>query len=127
MAEPEDELTELTMEKLIRFFISPAEAFLKERLGMSLHNEKPPPDEAEPFDLGGLEKYAIKNRLLGTALEMDEGVDLLALARAEGGLPPGSLGEVWFNEANREVEQFLLQWGDELGGRKRFLKFWILT
>ena len=28
---------------------------------MSLHNEKPPPDEAEPFDLGGLEKYAIKN------------------------------------------------------------------
>ena len=118
MAEPEDELKELTMEKLIRFFISPAEAFLKERLGMSLHNEKPPPDEAEPFDLGGLEKYVIKDRLLGTALEMDEGVDLLALARAEGGLPPGSLGEVWFNEANREVEQFLLQWGDELRGEK---------
>ena len=85
---------------------------------MSLHNEKPPPDEAEPFDLGGLEKYVIKDRLLGTALEMDEGVDLLALARAEGGLPPGSLGEVWFNEANREVEQFLLQWGDELRGEK---------
>ena len=118
MAEPEDELTELTMEKLIRFFISPAEAFLKERMGISLHNEKPPPDEAEPFDLGGLEKYVIKDRLLGTALEMDEGVDLLALARAEGGLPPGSLGEVWFNEANREVEQFLLQWGDELRGEK---------
>ena len=65
---------------------------MKERMGMSLHNE-PPPDEAEPFDLGGLEKYVIKDRLLGTALEMDEGVDLLALARAEGGLPPGSLGE----------------------------------
>ena len=25
---------------------------------------------------------------------------------------------MWFNEANREVEQFLLQWGDELRGEK---------
>ena len=36
MAEPEDELTELTMEKLIRFFISPAEAFFEGKDGDEL-------------------------------------------------------------------------------------------
>jgi exodeoxyribonuclease V gamma subunit len=118
MSEPEEALTELTMEDLTRFFVCPAEAFLKERLGMSLHNENPPPDDCEPLDLGGLEKYAIKDRLLGIALEMEEDADLLALEKAQGSLPPGSLGEVWFNEANREVDQFLLQWGDELRGEK---------
>ena len=100
---------------------------MKERLGMSLHNEKPPPDEAEPFDLGGLEKYVIKDRLLGTALEMDEGVDLLALARAEGGLSSWKLGEVWFNEANVRSSSFFFNGEMSCGEKKRFLKFWILT
>jgi exodeoxyribonuclease V gamma subunit len=118
MSEPEDKLADLTMEDLIRFFESPAEVFLKERLGMSLWDEDSPPDECEPLDLGHLEKYVIKDRLLGIALELEEEADLLALERAEGGLPPGSLGEVWFNESKREVEQFLEQWGEDLKGEK---------
>ena len=118
MSEPEEDLDELSLDDLIRFFESPAKAFLKERLGMSLWEEDPPPDECEPLDLGNLEKYAIKDRLLGIALELEKDVDLFALQRAEGALPPASLGEVWYNESKREVDQFIEQWGEELKGVK---------
>ena len=79
----------MRLDDLIRFFESPAEAFLKERLGMSLWDEDPPPHECEPLDLGNLEKYAMKTRLLGIALGLEEDADILALQRAEGGLPSG--------------------------------------
>ena len=118
MSEPDEELTELTMEELIRFFISPTDAFLKNRLGISFQNDNPLPADSEPLELSGLDKYAIKDRLLSVSLGLEHEMDLLSLEKAQGSLPPGSLGEVWFNEANREVDQFLLQWGDELRGRK---------
>ena len=60
----------------------------------------------------------IKDRLLGIALDLEKEADLYELAKAEGGLPPGSLGKVWFNEAKREVEQFVEQWGTHLKGEK---------
>jgi len=118
MSEPEEKPTELSLEELIRFFQCPAEVFLKQRLGMSLWDEDCPPEECEPFDLGSLQQYYIKDHLLGIALELNEEVDLLALERAKGSLPPGTLGEVWFHEAKRDVEEFLEKWADELKGEK---------
>ena len=61
MSEPPEKIDELTMNELIHFFQNPAKAFLKRRLGMSLWDEDSPPEECEPFELGSLEKYAIKN------------------------------------------------------------------
>ena len=118
MSEPEDRLSELTMEQLILFFENPAKSFLKQRLGMSLWDEDSPPEECEPFELGNLEKYLIKDRLLGIALKLDDDPSLFALERAKGSLPPGSLGEVWFNEAKRDVEEFVEKWKDDLTGEK---------
>lgn len=118
MSEPAEKLTELGMEDLIRFLEGPAEVFLKERLGMSLWEEEAAADACEPLQLGGLEKYVIKDRLLGIALDLEKEADLYELAKAEGGLPPGSLGKVWFYEAKREVEQFVEQWGTHLKGEK---------
>jgi exodeoxyribonuclease V gamma subunit len=116
MPEPQEKLSDLTLEELIYFFESPAKAFLKKRLGMSLWDEDAPPDECEPFELGSLEKYLIKDRLLRIALEMEDDTDLLALEGAQGSLPPGSLGEVWFNEAKRDVEEFVERWKGEVTG-----------
>ena len=116
MPEPQEKLNELTLEELIYFFESPAKAFLKKRLGMSLWDEDAPPDECEPFELGSLEKYIIKDRLLRIALEMEDDTDLRALEGAKGSLPPGSLGEVWFNEAKRDVEEFVEMWKEEVTG-----------
>ena len=46
---------------------------------MSLWDEDSPPEECEPFELGNLEKYKIKERLLGIALESGNEEDLLCL------------------------------------------------
>jgi len=43
-------------------------------------------------------------------------INFHALEKAKGSLPPGSLGEVWFNEAAIEVDQFMERWGDALVG-----------
>ena len=69
MSEPAEKLNELGMEDLIRFLEGPAEVFLKERLGMS-PEEEAATDACEPLQLGGLEKYVIKDRLLGIALDL---------------------------------------------------------
>ena len=116
MSAPQENLNELSMEELIYFLKIQTKAFLRKRLGMSLWDEDSPPDECEPFELGNLEKYAIKDRLLEIALKGDEDTDLLGAEIAKGSLPPGSLGEVWFNEAKRDVEEFIEMWKDELKG-----------
>jgi exodeoxyribonuclease V gamma subunit len=118
MSEPSEKINELTMDELIHFFQSPAKAFLKIRLGMSLWDEDSPPEECEPFELGSLEKYVIKDRLLGMALELEHKFDLLGLEGAKGSLPPGSLGEVWLNEAKRDVEEFVERWQDAVKGEQ---------
>ena len=115
----QDELTELSVEQLSYFLVAPAEYFLRHSIGMYLRNEDPPPEECEPFELGNLQKYIIKDRLLRIALNFDNEADLLSVARAEGGLPPGSLGELWFNEAKGEVADFVSQWGQEITGKNQ--------
>jgi len=119
MSEPPEMLNELTMDELIHFFQNPAKAFLKKRLGMSLWDEDSPLEECEPFELGSLEKYAIKDRLLGMALELEDEFDLHGLEGAKGSLPPGSLGKVWFHEAKRDVEEFVERWQDAVQGEQQ--------
>jgi len=85
---------------------------------MSLWDEDMPAEDCEPLDLTGLKKYLLKDRLLGIDLQMEKSVDLYELEKAEGSLPPGNLGKVWFNEARREVEKFIDLWGTELNGEK---------
>ena len=118
MSDPSDELSELAIDELGKFLENPSRVFLKKRLGMNLWEEDGPPEDSEPLDLTGLKKYLLKDRLMSIALELEKEVDLYALEKAEGSLPPGNLGKVWFNEACREVDAFVDLWGSELNGKK---------
>ena len=111
-----DSLEGISLADLIRFFESPSKYFLVNCLGMSLWEDDPPPQDHEPMSLNNLEKYGVKNRLLGMALTPEPEINFHALEKAKGSLPPGSLGEVWFNEAAIEVDQFIERWGDALVG-----------
>ena len=61
-----------------------------------------------------LEKFGVKRSLLAVALNRQKPEVLYALERARGSLPPGTLGQVWFNDAAREVDQFIERWGHAL-------------
>ena len=56
--------------------------------------------------------------MLGIELNLERDVGLYELEKAEGGLPPGNIGKVWFNEAKREVDKFVDLWGEQLKGEK---------
>jgi exodeoxyribonuclease V gamma subunit len=118
MKQPPVELTELMMDELCKFLENPSKAFLGNRLGMNLWEEDGPPEDSEPLDLTGLKQYVLKDRLLGIELKMEKDVQLYQLEKAEGSLPPGNIGKVWFNEARREVDKFVDLWGVQLNGEK---------
>ncbi len=118
MIETEEAATELSLDQLVRFIENPPRYFLKFRMGMNLWDEEAPPEESEPFELGYLQKYKLKDRLLHLSLESKERIDLLAMGRAEGLLPPGNLGLSCFNEVCREVDEFVEKWGAELIGKR---------
>jgi len=104
----------LALSDLIHFFDSPSKHFLTHALGMSLWEEEAPPEEYEPSTLGSLEKFGVKRNLLAVELKRQAPADLYALEKARGSLPPGSLGQVWFHDAAREVDQFIERWGHAL-------------
>ena len=116
MSEPEEDLEELSLDDLIRFFESPAEAFLKERLGMSLWEKILRPMNAS-LDLGNLEKYARRPAYLALPWDWRK-TPIFWLCKERRRTSPGSLGEVC-TMSQSEVDQFIEQWGDELKGEKR--------
>jgi exodeoxyribonuclease V gamma subunit len=85
----------IDLDTLVRFFRSPARHLIETRLKIRLETAEEELDSREPFELGGLPLYKLKERLLDLRLR-DEPHDGLALARAGGVLPHGRLGDVLF-------------------------------
>lgn len=103
---PPEELKTLSIENLKRFFRSPAEYFLRNRLGIQLDRDLLA-DDREPFELGSLEAYHLKNELVGKKLKGSSDVEDLAIARSRGILPVGEAGNYSFQASLREAEWFL--------------------
>ncbi len=85
---------ELSLRRLTDCLLHPAKFFASERLGLSLPSEVATLEDTEPFTLGGLEKYALKDELTRST-----SANPRALARASGILPSGFAGDSDFAEA----------------------------
>ncbi len=95
----------VTLSDLIRFFLQPVRALLRDRAGLSLWRDEEVPDEQIPADLGGLERWKIGDRMLGRHLL---GEDLAALQAAEwrrGSLPPRTFGQRALNGIVSDVAE----------------------
>ncbi len=103
---PGDAWTTLSPNGLTAFFSSPARFFLKERLGITLGLTDTGLDETEPFELEGLEKYLLEQRLLGEVLAGGDPGSLFHVLKAEGRLPHGMAGKCTFERVNEGVEAF---------------------
>ncbi|WP_154796297.1 exodeoxyribonuclease V subunit gamma [Occultella kanbiaonis] len=83
---------DIDLANLQRFLAQPAQAFLRQRLGLILPDEPEEAAEGIPIDLDGLEKWKIGDRMLEAVLD---GTDLTQARREEhwrGSAPPGELG-----------------------------------
>lgn len=113
---PEDpELeTHLEIRELISFFHHPARYFLEKRLGVTLKETDIGFGESEPFDLEGLERYSVEQRLLEREIETGRMEELYPALAAQGRLPHGAVGQSRISAIGRDIRTFVRRYGEVL-------------
>lgn len=106
LSEPGEAFRTVSVDDLVRFFTNPSKYLLNKRLGIFLDEESALLEEAECFELDGLESYLIQQDLVAAALGGASPRDRQALFKASGRLPHGTPGDFTFTEMSRGVELF---------------------
>jgi exodeoxyribonuclease V gamma subunit len=116
LSEPEEARRTVDIDDLCRFFSNPAGFLLNQRLGIYLEETKITPEDREPFDIAGLDRYLLEQVLLAKRLEGVRIEGFLALHRAAGHLPHGTVGACVFQGMVEGVERFAARLTDYLEG-----------
>jgi exodeoxyribonuclease V gamma subunit len=106
LPEPSPEWKQVTLRDLKRFYRNPVEYILNNRLGIYLRERAAMLEEEEPFTLDALDKFALGEEMTEKALAGEDVRHIYSLTRARGVLPPGTPGELFFNDLVTEVESF---------------------
>ncbi|KIE22248.1 exonuclease V subunit gamma [Vibrio sinaloensis] len=104
---------ELDLVELQRFWRLPVQYFFNRRLKVMFEPPLPVMEDDEPFVLGGLESYQIRDSLLAALLEPQQDSQtvieqFIATQRAQGKLPVGAFGDIEF-ETNRVQTEELVE------------------
>jgi exodeoxyribonuclease V gamma subunit len=106
LSDPEETWKTVELGDLCRFFGNPIRFLVQKRLGIYLEEGDPLLEERESFELKGLEKYLLEQRLVKETLEGHDLRQHLTLTRASGQLPHGTPGECVFEKLSRGAEHF---------------------
>jgi exodeoxyribonuclease V gamma subunit len=113
---PEQEWKSVDLDDLCTFFSNPSRYLLQKRLGIYLDQRAFIPDEREPFEMKGLEKYLLENSMMEKGIAGHDLEDLFQPTLAGGVLPHGTAGECLFERLKQGVERFVEKTGDYLKG-----------
>ena len=109
LGEPEPELRTVDAAALEEFFCNPARWLVTRRLGVRLEEREEVLEEVEPFAVGALDGYAIRQGLVELGLKGVAVQDGLQLIKASGRLPLGEAGAVCFRGLQADAQAFLEQ------------------
>lgn len=98
-----------TLESLCRFLQNPARALLRERLGIFLHTDDGDLGTREPIELDALEAWAIGNDIVERGRRSAAPPRAAELFRAEGRLPPGTIGDVTYAHIEARAQAIAAQ------------------
>jgi len=105
VTEPLDVPDPILLSDVITFLQHPAKWFLKNHLQLSIPGASEASDDTLPVDIGGLELWAIKEKLL-VGLSNGEAIGAVANhIRASDALPPGDLGSDDLDSAIAEASE----------------------
>jgi exodeoxyribonuclease V gamma subunit len=97
----------LELEDLARFVSNPVQAFLSQRLEVSVGERPSELEDALPVEIEGLDRWRIGERMLLARLGGVSAEDAQAAEIARGELPPGSLADITLEEVTPTVEQIV--------------------
>ncbi len=106
---PEQDITEIDLDQLIRFWNNPVRFFLEQRLGLRLNMSEDQLEESEPFALDHLQQYLLTEEVIARvqAGETTERIMARKLAAAE--LPRGEIGPILFHGIRQKAVELLRQ------------------
>src|SRR5690606_17359789 len=107
----------LTLDELRRFLQAPAEAFLRQRLGLRLAEVQEIDQDVEPLLAPGrgIERQLLQQAVFDAVLRGDDDATTHALLRARGLLPSGPLGRRALEQVRAQVDPYALAFGDWRG------------
>lgn len=94
----------VALDDVVRFVQHPVQAFLRQRLGLSLWSEDDQPADALPVELDGLAAWGVGDRLVKALLAGDDIERACSAEVARGLLPPGALGRGALGDARVKAE-----------------------
>jgi exodeoxyribonuclease V gamma subunit len=106
---PEAEWRTVDAGALAEFFCNPARWLVTRRLGLRFDEQDEALEEVEPFEVGALDGYTIRQNLVDMGLKGASLKDALQLMKASGRLPLGEAGALHFRGLQAEVQTFLEQ------------------
>lgn len=106
LEEPEASWRQLSLIQLIQFYRHPGRYLLQQRLGLRLESDDEQLDSREPFALGGLEGWQLRQQLLSQRLQGESLATALPLIEATGVLPQGEIGQQLFHDEVDKVDTF---------------------
>jgi exodeoxyribonuclease V gamma subunit len=113
---PEEEFRTIGLEDLGRFYTNPARYLLNKRLHICLQEETPFPEDKENFDVQGLERYLLGEKMMKQQPGGPDPARFLTQLRASGALPPGTVGECLVDELRHGVERLMGKVNSLTGG-----------
>ncbi|MGI5218177.1 exodeoxyribonuclease V subunit gamma [Nocardia sp. CA-290969] len=101
---PAAETTEIGLAELISFLEHPIRGFLWQRLGVRIPEQEEEITDRLPIEFGGLDTWALGERILTARLAGADPADLRAAEWRRGTLPPAELGRAVLDDVERTVE-----------------------
>lgn len=106
LPQPDTAFTNLTIDQLCRFYKNPTQYLLNSRFDIYLKDTDFSLEDRMPYELTGLDRYDLENRLLDKFLLGADSSHTLKLLKAEGLLPHGTPGEALHHRTLRQIGEF---------------------
>jgi exodeoxyribonuclease V gamma subunit len=122
LAEPSEEFKTVTLRDLQFFYRNASRFFVEKRLEFRLPEDQDLLQEEEPFSVGGLEAFNLKQQILDSIFDQKPKSRLVSVWKGSGLLPPGPAGHLMANDLFSETGPIAKCLRERIGQAQRDLR-----